>query len=170
MTNSLALEYPQLMARYNRWMNEKIYAVCATISDEERKTPRGAPFDSLHGLLNHLHLADSMWLGRFGVIEFAPRPLSTQLFDDFELMRTARGELDELIENYAQNLTEEKLRAPLRFVSVSNPVPRTLPLFVAVTHFFNHQTHHRGQITALLEQIGVDFGVTDLPMMPGAAL
>ena len=46
---------------------------------------------------------------------------------------------------------------------------KTMPRWLTMTHFFNHQTHHRGQITDLISRLGYDFGVTDLPWMPGAA-
>ena len=61
----IAPAYCQLMARYNRWMNERLYALCAGLDDDERKRDRGAFFGSIHGTLNHLLWGDRMWLGRF---------------------------------------------------------------------------------------------------------
>ena len=159
-------EYAILMARYNRWMNEKIYAVCETLSDEERELDRKAPFSSIDGLLNHLYLTDSMWLARFGVIEFPIRRVDEPAFDNFADLKAARMERDAQIEAFAVSLTAEKLKGLVHVVSVFHNTSFDLPMLVAVTHFFNHQTHHRGQITTLLEQIGADFGTTDLPMMP----
>jgi len=160
------IEYAHLMARYNRWMNEKIYAVCETLSDEERELDRKAPFNSIDGLLNHLYLTDSMWLKRFGVIEFPIRRVDERIFDNFADLKAARIERDAQIEAFAASLTAEKLNGVVHVVSVFHNTSFDLPMTVAVTHLFNHQTHHRGQLTTLLEQIEADFGVTDLPMMP----
>jgi uncharacterized damage-inducible protein DinB len=59
------LSYYQLMADYNHWMNQKLYAICAEIPDEKRKEDLGAFFQSIHGTLNHLLYGDRAWMGRF---------------------------------------------------------------------------------------------------------
>ena len=51
--------------------------------------------------------------------------------------------------------------------SVVDDKVRRLPAAVAAVHLFNHGTHHRGQLTTLMKQAGVDPGVTDLPWLPG---
>lgn len=158
------------LARYNRWMNEKLYAECAKLSDEERKRERGTPFHSLHGLLNHLLLADRIWLGRFERTPFAFGSLDEEQYSNFEALRTAREAMDERIAHFAKALTEEELEGTFTYTSVVKPEPRAFPYWVCVMHLFNHQTHHRGQLTALLEQSGGDCGVTDLLMLPGLML
>ena len=154
------------MARYNRWMNERLMTTCSQLTDAERKRHRGAPFGSIHGLWNHLLLCDRAWLCRF---EGTPVPFSRldeEVCTDWDELLRARAQTDDAIDAYVVSLTEEKLASTLRFVSLSNPTPRELPLWIAVGHLFNHQTHHRGQITALMEQAGLDCGVTDLAAMP----
>jgi uncharacterized damage-inducible protein DinB len=131
------VEWARTLAAYNRWMNERLYALCADLPDPERKRDRGAFFRSIHGTLNHLLLADRIWLGRFTGVPFEVASLGPA---DFE-------------------------RA-LRYTSVVNPAPRSVPFWAALTHFFNHQAHHRGQLTTLLMQAGVDPGVTDLIWLP----
>ena len=154
-------------ARYNRWMNDKLYALAATLSDEERKRNRGAFFKSIHGTLNHLLLADRVWLARFtGVtvpgdfIGPGIRSLDQELFADFDDLRKERALTDEEILNWVNGLTQERLAAPLVYMRAGQK--QEAPLWWAVAHVFNHQTHHRGQVTALLTQHGVDPGVTDL--------
>ena len=160
----------RLMASYNRWMNERLYAVCAELSDEERKRDRRAPFHSIHGTLNHLLLADRVWLGRFTGQPFPARALDQELYADFAALRRERAVTDAAIEAWVAALDETSLRASFRFASLTNPQVRETPLWFCVSHFFNHQTHHRGQLTTLLEQVGVDFGVTDLLVLPGGPL
>lgn len=156
----------RLMAAYNRWMNERIYDVCSRLSDEERKRDRKAFFGSIHGTLNHLLLGDKIWLGRFQGRPFAVNSLDQELYTVFDELRTERIATDERIENWAAGLTDEILGGKLRYTSVVNPAPRSYEMWVTVTHFFNHQTHHRGQLTALLSQCGKDYGVTDLIWLP----
>jgi uncharacterized damage-inducible protein DinB len=160
------MTYFQTMARYNRWMNGKIYEICAQMSDEERKLDRGAPFKSIHGVLNHLLLCDRAWLGRFTKQPFAATGLDQELFSDFGELRRERAMTDDAIDAWLTTLTPEVLSGNLTFTPMSIPVERTVPMTKTLQHFFNHQTHHRGQITAMIEQAGYDCGVTDLLQMP----
>jgi uncharacterized damage-inducible protein DinB len=147
-------------------MNEKVYTICAGMSDQERKLDRGAPFKSIHGVLNHLLLADSVWLGRFTGQPFHAQSLDQELFPDFEDLRRERVQTDDAIDAWLATVDEKVLSGNLTFTPMSVPVERTVPMRKTVLHFFNHQTHHRGQITALIEQAGYDCGVTDLLQMP----
>ena len=161
------------LARYNTWMNERLYALCATLSDEERKHDMGAFFRSIHGTLNHILLADRVWLHRFtgdpalsrsldrdgNPIPF--RSLDQELYADFETLRRERAKSDAHIEAWAAGFDPAQLAASFSYRS-TNGVLREHPRWQAVTHFFNHQTHHRGQVTTLLSQLGHDPGVTDL--------
>ena len=154
------------MASYNRWMNERVYEVCATVSDEERKQDRGAFFSSIHGTLNHLLVGDKLWLGRFIDDPFPLEGLDQELHIDFDALRRDRLATDEAIVQWAGSLTDTALRGDLEYMSIVNPAPRRYEMWLAVAHFFNHQTHHRGQLTTLLNQAGLDVGVTDLIWLP----
>jgi uncharacterized damage-inducible protein DinB len=158
----------QTLANYNRWMNERLYAACAPLGEDERKRDRGAFFRSIHGTLNHLLVADSIWMGRFTGEPYPATSLDQELYGDFESLRRARVAMDATIEDWAASLREGDLAGTLAYTSILNPEPRRYPMWLAVTHFFNHQTHHRGQLTALLSQCGLDYGVTDLIQLPGA--
>ena len=160
-------EHARLLARYNAWMNDKLYAACATLSDEERKRDRGAFFRSIHGTLNHLLLADLIWMGRFQGQPFAFRSLDQELCTTFDELRARRTELDERIQHWAAGLTDAALEAKLQFTSAITKRTHEPVLWKIVAHVFNHQTHHRGQLTALLSQVRVDYGVTDLFLLPG---
>jgi uncharacterized damage-inducible protein DinB len=149
------------MARYNRWMNEKLYALAGDLSDEERKRPMGAFFGSLHGTFNHLILADRLWLARFGAGQRpAAKSLADEMFADFDELRRERAKTDAAIEDYTRALTTEQLGATLAY-QTSKGAPMSHALWIALSHLFNHQTHHRGQATTLFMQLGRDPGVTD---------
>jgi uncharacterized damage-inducible protein DinB len=157
----------QLMADYNAWMNERLYAVCAALSDEERKRDRGAFFKSIHSTLNHILWADRVWMTRLSSKSYPPPgPIGTDVYADFDELRAARVSLDADIGEWAASLTEEKLSAPYEFKSMVMKITRVQPTWTFVTHMFNHQTHHRGQLTTLLAQAGVDYGATDIPLLP----
>ena len=154
------------MARYNAWMNERLYASCARLTDEQRKENVGAFFKSIHGTLNHLLLADRVWMARFNGTTFKVTSLSDELHADFDRLRAEREETDRAITRWARSLTDAELEGELTYMSLVDPAPRSSPLWLAATHFFNHQTHHRGQLTTLLSQRGIDPGVTDLIWLP----
>jgi uncharacterized damage-inducible protein DinB len=160
-------DWARTMGRYNRWMNERLYALCAELPDEERKRDRGAFFRSIHGTLNHLLVADHIWMGRFAGPPRAFQSLDHELCADFAALRAERAAMDDRIDAYVAGLGDAALAGDLVYTSMVRPEPRRIPLWAALTHFFNHQTHHRGQLTTLLFQAGRDPGVTDLLWQPG---
>ena len=163
--------YCQTMADYNGWMKSKIYHAAATLSDEARKRDVGAFFISLHGTLNHLLVGDSMWISRFAPSEKLPVPasqisaLNQELTSDFAQLLDWRRTLDDAINSMAAEQTQAILDGPLVYKRMNGAEMRT-PYAAAMMHFFNHQTHHRGQCTTILFQLGVDVGATDLISMP----
>ena len=161
-------QHYEMMAAYNRWMNERLYAACSTLSDEARREDRGAFFRSIHGTFNHLILTDRVWLGRFTGAPFVVASLNEPMADSWDELRALRGQIDDEIDEWLSGVDDAQLQRDLMVKPMSNPQPFSLPLWVCVTHFFNHQTHHRGQITTLMEQVGCDSGVTDLPYSPAA--
>jgi len=172
------LDHYRWLARYNRWFNERLYDACERLPDEERRRDRGAFFGSVHGTLDHLVWADRTWLRRFaaqGVTfpslseEVLVLPLGasygTVLHEDWAALRQARRNLDEAIEAWTLDMAPAFPLSTMRYANTKG-VQREHPMWKALTHFFNHQTHHRGQVTTLLAQAGVDPGVTDLIAMP----
>ena len=158
--------YIRTMEAYNRWMNDRLYDCCSKLSDEERKRDVGAFFKSIHGTLNHLLLGDRIWLGRFMGKPLVVKSLDQELYSDFTQLRSEREATDVEISNWISSLSEDDITGELSYMSVVDPKLRRIPLWVAVTHFFNHQTHHRGQLTTLLVQRGIDPGITDLIWLP----
>ena len=163
----ISTAHARTMAAYNRWMNERLYALCANLSDNERKRDRGAFFKSVHGTLNHLLYGDRAWMSRFTGRDLGWKGPADELYADFDELRSARAELDRLIEDWAARLDERWLAQDFTYRSRIDGRTRTLPAWLLVTHMFNHQAHHRGQLSTLLSQLGIDPGVSDLPWLPG---
>ena len=165
---AIARPYLESMAAYNSWMNGKIYDAAARLPTEEIARDRGAFFKSILGTLNHLLYADLVWIGRFkeGRARLAD-PTVLILHEDLASLRQARAVLDQEIEDWAKAIDEAWLMRPFTFKTLKGDAEFTFPGWILVTHMFNHQTHHRGQITTLLTQAGQDVGVTDFSGLPG---
>jgi uncharacterized damage-inducible protein DinB len=144
-------------AGYNTWCNERLFDAAATVSDAEYRADRGAFFKSLQGTLNHLLLGDYIWMHRFTGEYELPKSLDIVLFDDFAVLRVERRRMDASISRFVTGLTEADLKRPVHYRTYTNPTDIEQPLASALDHFFNHQTHHRGQAHALLtSMIGND--------------
>ena len=168
--------YAVLLAAYNEWMNDRLYAAADKLSAAELAAERKAFFGSIIGTLNHIVVADTIWLKRFAthparhaalqpVLALpAPTALNQVLFAELAPLREHRRMLDGVIKAWAAALTEDDLRHVLHYANTKG-VPAQRRFSGLVAHFFNHQTHHRGQASTLLFQAGVDVGVTDLLML-----
>jgi len=166
-------QHLQLMARYNQWMNDKLYAAAATLSQDQLFADNKAFFGSLFNTLNHLVAADIIWLKRFArhpaqwpalapVLQLDnPQGLDQRLFNQLDQLTVQRQWLDQLIIDWTAALSDDDLDVTLHYANTAG-VQHRRNFYGLLTHFFNHQTHHRGQATTLLSQAGVDVGTTDL--------
>ncbi|MET3134777.1 putative damage-inducible protein DinB [Oxalobacteraceae bacterium GrIS 1.11] len=162
-----------LMAQYNRWMNAKLYRAAATLPAAELGADRKAFFGSILGTLNHLVAGDTLWLKRFALhpahyaalapLQDWPTPssLDQMLFTTLEPLARHRHWLDDMIVAWAETVTQADLDHTLAYTNKKG-IASERNYFSLLMHFFNHQTHHRGQVTTLLSQAGVDVGETDL--------
>jgi uncharacterized damage-inducible protein DinB len=143
-----------MLARYNRIANERLYERCAQLDDDEYRRARAGSIGSIHGLLNHILLGDRLWMTTFhGAVRSTP-DLAAILFDDFDALRSARQEEDARIEAFFGELGADFFERVFRYTNNQNrDITETAP--VAVAHFFNHQTHHRGQVHVMLSQTAV---------------
>jgi uncharacterized damage-inducible protein DinB len=155
-----------MMAGYNRWANGRLYDTARGLSDADYRSDRGAFFRSLHGTLNHLLVADRVWMRRFTGGGPVHTRLDEILFDDLSALALARQEEDERIIAYVDQLAETDLAAKITYRMLSNPRAKmTQPLVAALAHFFNHQTHHRGQAHALVTQIAGNEAMPSLDLI-----
>ncbi len=163
----ISVEHARLMARYNQWQNRSLYAAADTVSDAERRKERGAFFGSIHGTLSHLLWGDRMWLSRFvgNEIREGIGKDSPGLFPDWDDLKAKRIECDQAIIDFAGNLDPSWLYGNLTWYSGIAKQERVKPQWFLLTHFFNHQTHHRGQVHAMLTAAGAKPEDTDLMLM-----
>jgi len=160
---TMAMEF----ARYNRWQNEKVLAACTDLSDEARREDRGLFFGSIHNTLNHILYADGVFLFFFkekkSPESFNPKATPWPSFDD---LTKARLEMDTTIETLMTESDNAWFEEDVHFNSERHGLERVFPRAFMVSQMFNHQTHHRSQVTSALHGLGVDYGITDLPFNP----
>ena len=160
--------YVRRMARYNRWQNQNLYSAADRLSDDERRRERGAFWGSIHKTLNHLLWGDQMLMSR---LTGSARPSvgiaeSGSLCPDWAALRAERSRFDQTILDWADAIEPSWLATDLTYYSFAIQREVTQPRWVLVTHLFNHQTHHRGQVHCMLTQAGQRLSDTDLPFMP----
>ncbi len=152
------------MARFNAWANARVYdAVGALPEGEYLKARSAAYFGSIHGTLNHLLATDRVWVGRVEGVDRGITALDQILCDDLAALRTARETEDERIITLVDGLDEIALAGDLSYRSIVGGT-LTLPLRVALAAVFNHQTHHRGQVHALIKDAGAEPPALDIPV------
>jgi len=171
------ISYLQRMARYNQWVNRRLLDKVQLLPAADIAKDRGAFFGSILGTLNHILVADMFWLRRFASSNACkdalapmremvmPTGLRDVLFNDIQTLRTKREEMDGLILDFSESWDDEMLVSPIRYRNMAGE-KHEQPLGALLQHLFNHQTHHRGQVTTLLFQAGVDPEATDLLVMP----
>jgi uncharacterized damage-inducible protein DinB len=151
-----------MLAGYNAWANRRLYDACATLKDGDLRAGLGAFFGSLHGTLNHLLATDRIWLARFRGEVPPDLALDSVLHEGFAALRAAREAEDAGIEAYVATLGAAALDAEIAYRPVSRPETIRQPLWSALSHLFNHQTHHRGQCHAMLTRVATEAPSFDL--------
>ena len=146
--------YFQRLARYNAWANRRLYDACASLSRDDYIAPRASFFGSIQRTLNHILAGDRVWLGRFDGVAHGITALDQLLYDDFTDLRAARVSEDERILRFIARLDAADLESELVYRNMAGKESRA-PLRWAIAHFFNHQTHHRGQAHGLLSGTSV---------------
>jgi uncharacterized damage-inducible protein DinB len=144
----------QMMAAYNRWANRRVYAAAAGLEDSLYRKDVGVFFTSVHGTLNHLLVADRIWMRRLQGTGEQPQGLNVILFEDLGLLRAARAAEDERILDFAASLDAATLESVWEY-RMLNGTPQRQPVREILAHLFNHHTHHRGQLHAALTRLGI---------------
>lgn len=158
----ILLDHIRRMARYNAWANRRIYDACATLPPADYHAARPSFFGSIHNTLNHILVGDTVWLGRFtGNLAAHVKALNQILHEDFAGLRAAREAKDAEIIAYCGGLDDAALAGTFSYTNMRGEA-FTDPLLPPLMHFFNHQTHHRGQAHGLLSHAGVSPPELDL--------
>lgn len=162
-----------IQANYNQQINERLFQACGQLSPEQLSMDQGAFFGSILATLNHLLVVDTYWFyqccgdaSKVGLFDRKNKQvkaaaLNQVLTDDFELLSLWREQIDARIVEFIKGLDESALNRTISH-SLAGDHSVEYALVKVLAHWFNHQTHHRGQVTALLSQQGIDYGVTDL--------
>jgi uncharacterized damage-inducible protein DinB len=161
--------YVRMMARYNHWQNESLYGAAETLDDDARRRDRGAFFKSIHATLNHLLWADMMWMSRLSTLPKPDAGLagSTTIREDWTALKRDRIAIDRHLIAWAAQIDADWLKGDLAWYSGATKRDVVAPRAIAVAHMFNHQTHHRGQVHAMLTAAGAKPDDTDLILMRG---
>ncbi len=157
------------MARYNTWQNDNIVSAADRLTDTQRREDLGAWFRSIHGTLSHLLWGDLMWMSRFDGGDLPPKAdlaESATVFADWADYKSRRAATDRRILDWASRLEQSDVDGDLSWYSKVLQADLSKPRALCIVHMFNHQTHHRGQVHAMLTAQGVRPGDTDLPFMP----
>lgn len=164
----ITTEYIRTMAEYSAWQNESIVGAADTLDDTERRRERGAFFGSIHATLNHHLWGDQIWMSRFAGTPEPKSPTirgSVDQISDWEELKRERVSFDGVITNWAGDVKPTWLDDALTWFSVAANREISAPLGLLVAHMFNHQTHHRGQINAMLTAAGATPDDTDLMLL-----
>jgi len=152
----------RMFGRYNAWANSRLYDATARLSAEQYRADRGAFFKSVPGTLNHLLVTDRIWMQRFTGEGDAPNRLDAILFESFDDLRAARAAEDRRIVDFVDRLDDGRIAGTIKYRRVSSPEEFEQQLAPALAHWFNHQTHHRGHVHALLTGLVGDAPELDL--------
>ena len=143
-----------MFAAYNQWANGRTYDAAALLSDEEYRRNTGAFFKSMMGTLNHIVAGDRIWMKRFTGEGEAPAALDAIIHADFAKLRATRETEDSRIVKWIGSLSEKALEGRFTYMTVTDMRTISQRLAPALDHFFNHQTHHRGQAHMILTSLG----------------
>ncbi|EKF20319.1 DinB family protein [Nitratireductor pacificus] len=152
----------EMMAAYNLWANGRVYDAAAALGQDALNRDVGAYFRSMMGTLNHLLVADRIWMKRFTGEGEAPSRLDAVLHTALPALRIAREAEDRRIIGWIASLDEEALAGRFSYVTVTDMRTVSQHLTPALSHLFNHQTHHRGQAHTILSLLGEEAPPLDL--------
>ncbi len=160
--------YCRKMAQYNRWQNDGLRTLVAGLSESDLHLDRKAFFGSISATMNHLLWGDIIWLHRMGAGDPPSVPVAehTRITADKVAWDELRDATDTRITQWARSLTDDDLARDLTWRSALNQSDMVNPMADCAVHFFNHQTHHRGQIHAMMTAAGQAPDATDLLFMP----
>jgi len=155
--------YFQMMARYHARANKAVYDACSDLSDEQRRNDMGAFFGSIHNTLNHILVVSFLWHDRFVGNPNKGYVHETILHDAFDDLRAAQTAQDDLVIDWANAMTKDDIMQSLSWNMIDGTPMEISHRVMVYTQFFNHGTHHRGQVHCLLTQLGHRGPELDVP-------
>ena len=148
-------------ARYHGWAMDILLKATDGLSDAQLRAEAGLYFTSVHGTLNHLLLCDRLYRGRLIGQPYRVTSLSAIVEDDRGRLAAALRTETAAWEDIVDSFTEEALASPYTYTNVRG-LHTTVKLGDCFLHYFNHATHHRGQISAVITREGLPPAEMDL--------
>jgi len=157
--------YFHTMANYNHEANNAMFSIIEGLPEETRKRNVRSYYHSIDGIINHIYNSDLLWLVRIkarfphfasldaSVLDKTPENLHASLFPDFGALRSGRTVLDGIFIQLSAEVDEGVLQKVLDYHNTRGEAKRYI-LWETMIHIFNHQTHHRGQIAEILDELG----------------
>lgn len=159
-------DYARHMARYNAWQNQWMFQAADTLTPAQRAEDRGGFWGGIQTTLSHLMWGDGLWIARFDGGDAPTLAMAESTTYDWATLMAERPLLDARIAAWAWMTDDSDFTGQVTWFSYAAGREMSRPLSESVIHFFNHQTHHRGQVHAMLTHFGVKTADTDLPFMP----
>ncbi|MCX6629455.1 MAG: DinB family protein [Candidatus Solibacter sp.] len=152
MSQPMSLATLNEMFDHNYWARDRQLQACARLTEEQFLRPLGNSFPSLRDTLTHLLAVEWIWLERWR--GRAPRVLlSPEEFPTLSALSQRWRTVEHEMREHVAGLSEEAIEWPMTCVSTRGQ-PWTYTLWRMILHLLNHQSYHRGQVTALLRQLG----------------
>lgn len=145
---------------FNAWANRRTLDACATLTPEQFTRDLGSSFRSVRDTLAHIYGAEWIWLERWHsrVPTGLPSPAD---FPDFETVQKRLTDIDRDLVDYVASLTADDVQRVIQFKTTAGTA-FSQPLWQMLQHLANHGTYHRGQVAAMLRQLGTKAVSTDL--------
>ena len=161
-------QYLRMMSRYNRWQNQWMFHAADQLSANERQMDRAGFWGSIESTLSHIYWGDRMWFSRFDLVDAPDVAIgdSSKFVSNWSDLTEKREHLDKLVIKWSDDFEEGPILGSLEWFSGAANKDVKAPLSMVLPHIFNHQTHHRGQVHAMLTAAGATTQDTDLFMMP----
>lgn len=159
-------EYCQMMAKYNAWQNQSLYGAADGLDQDARELERGAFFGSIRGTLSHLLWGDRIWMSRFDGSETSGGAIGDSTGLSWSELLAERPKMDARIAAWSWSVLPDDLVGAVSWYSRASNRDLTQPYALCIAHFFNHQTHHRGQVHGMLTAAGARPDDTDLFLLP----
>lgn len=164
----ISYDYVEEMAKYTRWQNDSVYQCCDEIGQQERMRDRGMFFGSIHNTLDHICVVNRTILTFLDGVLPERIPYGQMVWSDWDELKSVRLKQEDTLLAGAREWTQAWLADKTTKRDPEGVDLPAVPRWVMVVQLFNHQTHHRSQVTSALHSLGIDYGSTDIPWRPGA--
>ena len=158
----------QAFATYNGSVNQSVLKLLEPLRKEQIMMETKAYYPSIFETLFHNMISDLNWLKRYRdafkenkalinskLISLEEKGLRKEFESDYTKLFRYRKQMDDVIIQFVNELDESKMYSVIKYKNYKGEDVEK-EIWKTLLHWFNHQTHHRGQISVLLDMVGVD--------------